>query len=287
MRNNEDRLGAAPAPDGAVPAVFNQAPQSSGGLSFTVPTEFVELPSRGKFYPEGHPLHNSTDLEIKFMTAKEEDILSSAALIRRGVALDRLIDSLLIDKRIKGLSLLTGDRNAILIAARRSAFGSAYETTVVCPQCEAVEDHVFDLEGFSMVNNCTDEVFLQENNIEYDPETGQFLVLLPKCGVRVGVALMTGQDETDLYLKTNKKGKNDSTVTDQLNVIIRSVNGDPDRFTIKRFVNTLPISDSKYLRKIYSDLVPTVDLTQTFACSSCGHLEDMEVPFNTDFFWPE
>tara|TARA_B100000131_G_scaffold323177_1_gene380310 strand:+ start:6495 stop:7364 length:870 start_codon:yes stop_codon:yes gene_type:complete len=288
MRNNEDRLGPKPgeASDGVIPEVFNGG-QAQTGLSFSVPTEFVELPSAGRFYPEGHPLHGAKDLEIKFMTAKEEDILSSTALIKRGVALDRLIDSIMVNKNIKGLSLLTGDRNAILVAARASAFGSSYETIVECPACSSNEEHVFDLEEKKIVNNCTDQNFLAENKIKHDEESGLFLIELPKSKVVVGVSLMTGHEESKLFAQnSNKKGKGESVVTDQLMMIIKAVNGDDDRWTIKRFVGVMPISDSKHLRKLYSQLTPAVDLTQTFACSNCGHIEDMEVPFNTDFFWP-
>ena len=113
------------------------------------------------------------------------------------------------------------------------------------------------------------------------------MIELPKSKIRVGVSLMTGQDETNLFLRSNKKGKDETSITDRLAMIIKMVNGDDDRWMIKKFVSVLPISDSKHLRKIYSQLAPTVDLTQTFACSSCGHIEDMEVPFNTDFFWPD
>ena len=113
------------------------------------------------------------------------------------------------------------------------------------------------------------------------------MIELPKSKVVVGASLMTGEDEAKLYAQgNNRKGKDETMVTDRLMMIIKTINGDADRWTIKRFVNVMPISDSKHLRKIYSQLTPAVDLTQTFACSNCGHIEDMEVPFNTDFFWP-
>jgi hypothetical protein len=91
---------------------------NSGGFSFVVPTEFIDLPSEGKFYPEGHPLHGQTTLEIKQMTAKEEDLLTSRALLKKGIALDRLLSSVIVNKSIDPNSLLVGDRNAILIATR-------------------------------------------------------------------------------------------------------------------------------------------------------------------------
>ena len=104
-------------------------------LSFVVPTEFVDLPSAGRFYPPSHPLHNKEHVEIKYMTAKEEDILTSQSLLEKGLALDRLISNLLVNKKINVDSLLVGDKSAILIAARSSGYGADYETDVGCPSC--------------------------------------------------------------------------------------------------------------------------------------------------------
>ena len=134
MRNNERRLGAGAAPQSnAGAAIAAQDQQSS--LSYVAPTEFVELPSRRHFYAEGHPLHDQKTVEIRFMTAKEEDIISSVTLAKNGLMLDRLLQSLLVDKTIDPVSLLVGYRNAIMIAARKSAYGQMYETSVICPAC--------------------------------------------------------------------------------------------------------------------------------------------------------
>ena len=290
MRNNEKRLGVSQGkslPEDAAAAATAAQPPQPQGLSFVVPTEFVELPSRGVFYPEGHPLHNKEDVEIKFMTAKEEDILTSASLIKRGLAIDRLISSLLLDKTIDTESLTAGDRNAILIAARISGYGKAYETKVICPACGTGTAHVFDLEDSTMSRNCFDEEFLQEKQVTV--EDNLFYVTLPKTKVRVGMKVLTGKDE--LYLMNVKKKRKaddtETTVTDQLSNIIASLNGETDPWNVRRFVESMPISDSKFLRTLYRELSPNVDLTQSFGCFSCGHVSDMEVPFNTEFFWPK
>ena len=139
MRNNQSRIGnrqpqQAPSP----------APVQSN-LSFAVPTEFVELPSKGAFYPSGHPLHNQETVEIKFMTAKEEDILSSTALLKKGLALDRLMENILV-LDIDPTDLLVCDRNAIMIAARISSYGSDYNANIVCPHCSS------DVEYLSLIH---------------------------------------------------------------------------------------------------------------------------------------
>ena len=116
--------------------------EGGGGFSFVVPTEFVELPSQGKFYPQTHPLYGQDSIEIRQMTAKEEDILTSKTLIKKGVALDRVVDNLIVDKRIKQDSLLVGDKNAIIIAMRVSGYGNEYNTRVVCPSCAVSYTHL-------------------------------------------------------------------------------------------------------------------------------------------------
>ena len=287
MRNNEKRLGlggdGAPVEDAAAPA------QQISPLDFVVPTEFVELPSQGKFYPEGHPLRGQEVVEIKFMTTKQEDILTSQALIKRGLAIDRLIDSLFVDTRLKSQDLLSGDRNAILIAARKSGYGAAYVTTVSCPACSTPGEHVFDLEEVATTAKCLDREYLSEINAECDEENGLLNLTLPKTKAVVGLKLMTGHDEARLFSMSKKKVKSlvETSVTDHLKVVIKTVNGQADKFLIGRFVESLPISDSRFLKDMYAELIPTVDLKQTYSCAVCGHIDEMEVPFNTEFFWPK
>ena len=288
MRNNEKRLGldSGPAPQSDA-APTTQTAQQPQGLSFVVPTEFVELPSRGEFYSSGHPLHGQDVVEIKYMTAKEEDILTSSTLLRRGLALERLMSSILLDPTIDPQTLLSGDRNAILVAARQSGYGALYETKVSCPSCGQTAVHGFDLDKKTIRDGCLDEALMQENSAYREAEI--FYITLPKTAVRVGLKLLTGADETRLSELSKKKKSTgeESGVTDHLSTIIVSLNDKTDAFDIRRFIESMPISDSKYLRKLYRTLVPSVDLKQSYGCINCGHFGDVEVPFNTDFFWPD
>ena len=110
----------------------------------TFPTEVIDLPSGGKLYPEGHAL-KSGQVELKYMTAKEEDILTSRNLLKKGVALDKLIQSLVVDKRINTDTLTLDDRGAIILAARISAYGADYSTSVTCPNCNDKSKNTFNL----------------------------------------------------------------------------------------------------------------------------------------------
>ena len=287
-RNNQKRLQTE-APPVDNPETPTKEEQQTQGLSFSVPTEFVDLPSKGLYYPEGHPLHSVDTVEIRHMTAKEEDILASQSLIRKGIVLDRMLQSILVDKDIKIKDLLVGDKNALTIAARISGYGSEYTTRVSCPACGAAQEFDFDLDNHTTVGAAFNRDELNDSIEEVDfTDSNTFVMTLPKSGHQVELKMLTGEDETRLQKYQGKKGKNEdsSTLTDTLKSIIISVAGHRDRNSINGFVESMPAMDSRYLRKIYQKLVPNIDLTQEFSCNSCGHTQDLEVPVTTDFFWP-
>tara|TARA_R100001510_G_C7612280_1_gene175431 strand:- start:128 stop:985 length:858 start_codon:yes stop_codon:yes gene_type:complete len=280
-RDNSARF-AAPTPNvQPEPEEENQnAASVPGGLHFVAPTELVELPSKGLLYPEGHPLHNQEEIEIKLMTAKEEDILVNKSLLKKGVALDRMLQAIIVNKRIKLDDLLVSDKNAIIIAARVSAYGADYKASVNCPSCGLASNYEFDLEDKELK-------YLYEHNREdvRTAESGNFLVTLPKTNVEVEFRLLLGRDEKRL-LESNKKNKGVIPLTQQFKTFIVSANGSPDRELISRFVDVMPAYDSKFLRLAYADVLPAVNLEQYFECSECDHSQEMEVPFTVEFFWP-
>ena len=135
-----DRLGANDKPETKAPAATAMSP-----LNFVAPTEFVELPSKGLGYASDHPLSGKDVIEIRYMTAKEEDILTSATLLKKGIAVDRFMQNIICDSNINIDDLLIGDKNAILIAARASGYGAEYETQIQCPNCATKAELTFDL----------------------------------------------------------------------------------------------------------------------------------------------
>ena len=275
VRNNADRTGAPVLAD---PPVMLTA---DTGFSFTTPTEFVDLPSRGKFYPEGHPLHNADSVEIRYMTAKDEDILTSSSLLKKGVAIDRMLENILVNKAVKVDSLLIGDKNALILAARITGYGAEYRTSVNCPICAAKNDHEFNLS----------EITAKDTPIDISlSEGGKFLLTLPKSKVQVEVRLMTGSDEKELTLLAERRKKNnlpEAALTDQFKRIITAVNGNIEQNNISQFVDNMPAADSRFLRSTYGDVTPNIDMNQNFTCTSCGFEEEVSVPFTADFFWPK
>ena len=172
-RNNADRTGAHGSESAPPPQVLSK-------LDFVAPTEFVDLPSRGQ-YPEGHPLHGKDSVEIRFMTAKDEDILTNQSLLKKGLAIERFLQNVILDKSVKSEELLICDRNAILIAARSSGYGAAYETKANCPNCGTPNDITFDLSN-PKIDPAT---FPDEYNISV--EDGNIYVTPPLTGFKIGL----------------------------------------------------------------------------------------------------
>lgn len=285
MSRNRDRLGAQQQSDNSPPPQLAQNENNDSSFSFVVPTEFVELPSRGKFYPNGHPLHNQETIEIKHMTAKEEDLLTSRALLKKGIVLDRLIQSVIINKAIQPSNILVGDRNAIIIAARISGYGADYRTKITCPACGTTQEHDFDL--YNVINYDGSELGDHEAVAN---ENGTFTTTLPRTKIEVTFKLLTGHDEKSLLSQTEnarKAKKDENNVTRQLRLFIVAVNGNTEQSAINYVVNNMPSMDVRHLRHVYKIASPNVDMTHNFECNSCDYEQELEVPLTADFFWPD
>lgn len=255
----------------------------TSGFSFATPTDHVDLPSGGKCYPEGHALHDKDSVEIKYMTAKEEDILTSQTLLKKGLAIERLLESVILDDSINPRDLLVGDRNAILVAARITGFGSDYETQVTCPSCLKGSVYTFDLDNVGIKASEPPEGVSETSS-------GTFIIELPTTGVTTEVKLLTGADEARILSLQESKKKHklpESPLTDHLKTIIVSVDGHEDRSIINQFVENMPSRDTRYLRKQYDGLNPNIDMSFAFECPSCDTTTDVEVPFTISFLWPK
>jgi len=251
-------------------------------LSFVSPTEHVKLPSKGKFYSEGHPLKDKEDIEIRYMTAKEEDILTSKSLLRKGIAVDRMLESLIVDKSIKLDDLVLGDKNALILATRITGYGPKYETTVTCPQCSEKVRNVFNLD--EILNK---EPVVKEDIVETN--RGTFILTLPRSKVETEIKPLFGKDEKILSNTQEMRAKNklpEALSTSQIKMFVVAISGQSDRNIVDKFIDQMPASDSKFLRNSYRDLVPDVDMKQIFSCSKCDFSQEIEVPLSVEFFWP-
>jgi hypothetical protein len=238
---------------------------------FKLPTEIVDLPSQGKLYPTDHPLAEGK-IEMKYMTAKEEDILTNQSYIRDGIVLDKLLQSLIVTK-FNYSDLLIGDKNAIMIAARVLGYGKDYKFTY------GGEDQIIDLAKIEPLP-LNEEIRKASSN--------EFPFNLPSSDNTITFKLLTHGDEKKIEQELKgltKLNKNSSpTVTTRLKHQITSINGEEDKAKIREFVdNYLLAQDSRALRERIKELGPDVDLT----FFPEGHDRRVDIPIGLSFFWPD
>jgi rRNA maturation protein Nop10 len=256
---------------------------SDAPVKASFPTEQIDLPSDGHFYSEGSPL-SSGRIELKYMTAKEEDILTSQNLIKKGVVLDELLKALIVNPLIKLDDILIGDKNAIFVAARRLAYGNSYPVKIKCEECG--EDSEVQIDLSTLTNKEFDFT-------KYSKGQNQFDFQLPFSKRNVVYKLLTHRDEQaiDAELKAiskiNKGLGSTPEMTTRLKYMLLSVDGKDDRGFIKKFVDTeLTSRDSLELRNHIKGNNPDMDMTFDFVCPKCGHPARMAMPLGVDFFWP-
>ena len=233
------------------------------------PTEMVELPSKGLIYPKDHPLR-SGKVEMKYMTAKEEDILTNQNLIEKGIVLERLLEALTM-KKFDVKDIATGDKNAIFMGARILGYGAEYT-------------FMYDDE----------EVTMDLSTIEPKPfdtslpdEDGYINFTLPKSQLDIKFKILTESDEAKVANEVKSlakfKGNSGGEVTTRLKYQIISVSDNNDKSEIKSFIeNNLLAQDSRALRKYIKEISPDVDLNYTLDSG-----KEISIPISLNFFWPD
>jgi hypothetical protein len=242
------------------------------------PTEIIQLPSKGKYYPKGHPLKSGT-VEMKYMTAREEDILTNQSYIRQGVVLDKLFKALLVTD-FNYNDLLLGDKNAIMVAARILGYGKEYEFEAQTPSGNKQTITV-------------DLTQLQDLEIDWDSvkdDNDTLTLTLPASKRSVVVRLMTHglQKKIDHENKALAKLKKDGSITTMLKHMIVAVDGDSEAKTIRHFVdNELFAIDSRYIRNQVTKVTPDINMEIDAVDEEDGDPFQCKVSFGLDFFWPD
>ena len=247
--------------------------------SFDFPTEVIELPSKGKLYPSDNPLSKGT-IEMKYMTAKEEDILSNQSFIKNGVVLDKLFKSLIVTP-CNYNDLLLCDKNAIMIAARILGYGKDYEMKVVSPSSGEQIDYSVDLTK------------LNEKEIDWSVwDSGENSVLfdLPASKRQVRLKMLTQGDQSkmDAELKGLAKLKKNATVSTMMKYVIIELDGDADKQKIRQFVdNGLLAIDSRAIRNFINKCTPEIDFNIEIPDGETGDTFPVQISIGLDFFWPD
>ena len=251
-------------------------------FGWEVPTELVPLPTRGLIYDPESSLYNRESLKIKAMTAKEEDILSSQALLKEGTVLDHLLKSCLTDGDIDPTDMMMGDRNALMVAMRITGYGPEYNVEANCQKCGEL----------NKVPIMLDHLPIKRLDIEpAEPGANKFEFKLPVTKKSVIFKYGTQRDRRDYAereknLKKHLTGKIENNVTSNLEMSIVSIDGITDKNKIRHFVMNMPAFDSKALRNFINDHEPGIDMAWNYNCSKCNHDNKIAMPMTAEFFWP-
>ena len=237
--------------------------------TYDFPTEEIELPSKGLLYPQDNPL-SSGKITMKYMTAKEEDILTNQSYIQKGTVLDKLLQALIVSK-INYNDLIIGDKNAVMVAARILGYG---------------KDYTFEYGGQEYTVDLS-----QIDNKPFDHSNkgvNEFNYTLPSTGTNITYKILTHGDEQKIQTEIDglkKINKNASPeLSTRLKYMITSVGGDRETKTIREFVDKhLLARDSRELRKHIKETQPDVDLT----FFPDGNTDRVDIPIGVKFFWPD
>lgn len=285
MSEEEDRktknaiFAARDAAERAMGVTKEEVMKRDFGLD--IPVSAVPIPSGGVIYPPENPLHMQQTVDIRGMTAREEDILMSRALIRKGTVITELIKSCITTDGIDVQSLIGGDRNALMIAIRILGYGAEYNGSMDCPKCEQKNEISVDLNNLEVKD-------LKAAPIE--PGQNKFAFTLPLTKKEVVFKFLTGKEEEEILATLEAKKKrgiqNDNIITTRLLHSILSVDGITDRNKLAQFISFMPARDSIALRGYMDEIEPGVDMKFEFTCKNCEHWEVMPLPLGPSFFWP-
>ncbi len=258
-------------------------PQQNPGVStFSVPTVIVDLPSKGLIYSADHPLRSGV-IEIKYMTAKEEDILSNESFIKNGTVIDRFLQSIIVTPGVVIGDMLLGDIDALTVAARIYGFGAEYEINVQTPSGN--KQKVF-VDLTKLMHNTLDNYLVKKNGVN------EFEFKAPS-GVVLTFKLLTQKDQQAIQNDLKKVarlsgGQGAGTVSTQLRHQIIAVNGDYNKLNIGNFIDNYFLgSDSRAFRKYVQAIQPGIDLSMEVTDEITGEQFQTNVTFGLGFFWPD
>lgn len=262
----------------------DMANTNNGGYGEELPLELCKLPSKGVLYPKTHPLHLQETVEFKAMTAHEENILATPALLKQGTVLNVLIRSCLMNKLIDPASLLIGDKAALLLSIRISGFDADYKAKTSCPSCNKTSVYEFNLNNSEIKPLGAKPVAPGKNLFEF---------ILPKSNKKILFSLPTEGDDLEIMkIQDNRKKAYanalvDTTITDRLTLLIKSVDGSEDKEDIVKFINRMSVKDSRALRRYMAKIEPDMLMQEEVNCRHCGERSKRTIPVGYEFFWPQ
>lgn len=274
MRDNTRRLN---------PAAYSRPPQrtqpSEQEKNVAIPSFYVDLPSRGVLYPKEHPLHNKQKIEIKEMTAREEEILSSQEHSKAGTTMDKFMDAVIVDLNIDPSSILLADRAAIIYESRKRSYSSMLHLPEYeCPKCNTkqkvktqtnfiVEERNYsDFEDFAFIN--------EDGFLEFTLSTGSRLTF--------SAVNIKAEDEIVKFISENPDA---SFINILMKNTINSFDEETNKEKIVDMLLDVPAKEARKIREVYQKMIPIARAEVSIKCKSCDDVNTMEVPLNADWFW--
>jgi len=251
-------------------------------FGWEIPVEMVPIPSSGLVYSPESILYKKETVKIKAMTAREEDILASQALIKEGSVLEHLIRSCVLEERFPVEDLMMGDRNAIMIAIRVTGYGPDYPVNITCQNCG--EKNNVDV---SLTNIPIKRLDIQP--VEEGANLFSFKLPVTKKNVIFKFNTIKSEKERKIKERSYKSFLTDlinPTVTSALESCIVQIDDIKDPVKIKHFVQNMPAYDSRKLRNFIRDNEPGMDMTANATCRYCQHNNKFVIPITSEFFWP-
>ena len=245
--------------------------KTAGQDNFSLPHDIVSLPSQGIFYK-----NKKKSVKVGFLTASDENILATASNVGASNMMTNLIRAKLYEPDVKVDDLLEGDVQSILIFLRNTSFGSEYIMNITDPDTKKDFEVTFNLDELNFVK------------LENEPDSnGYFETTLPKSNVNVKLKLLTFGENKELIRMEEEypKGMVTPKVTWRLMKQIVEIDGQTSKEEIAKFINKMPIMDSKYISEFISKNEPTVDLRKEITTPS-GKKLYTTIAFGVEFFRP-
>ena len=251
-------------------------------FGFDIPVDTVPLPSRGIVYPVDSPMHGKETVQIRAMTAREEDILTSRALIKNGTVISELLKSCIVEEGWDPMSMLTGDRNALMTALRITGYGADYRVEVNCPSCGERSKQDFDLSQLPVKRLEVDPVAIGSNLFEVD---------LPITKKKARFRFLDGNAEQEISTISERRKKSgqrtDNLVTTRLQYSLVQVGNISDKSKLNFFIKNMPAKDSLFLRRFIDKHEPGIEMKGWVDCPGCFETSEVKMPLGASFFWPE
>ena len=264
----------------------NSSQQAAADTDIEIEVGDVPLPSSGLLYQPGHPLHDAQTAQVRNMSTQDEDILMNRTLVRKGTVITELIKACLINKDIEPNQLISGDRNALMIAIRIMGYGETYRPKIDCPKCNVSQIWPVDLT----------QLKLKELNLNKATQTDQwcneFQTTLPITKKKVYFKFLTGKEEEEILADMEARRKKgilaENVITTRLKHSVVAIDSNRSKDFIARICQKLPARDSLFLRKHIDSVEPGIEMKFDFSCvnNECEHTDYMVIPMTSEFFWP-